>query len=120
MDTASTKPTSEEKRQKRNERNRLYYATNKETIRKRRATDDVQKRKNYYLEHKETICEKQRNNYKKRHNNSIIKQLTDLSTFASDTVKYAINKLLETPERVNKNDINCVKKLIEMSVEKSD
>jgi len=105
----------EERRQARNQRNRLYYTKHKEAIRQRRAQEDPQKRKEYYTQHKDTICENQRKNFKKRQTANRVKELNDLSAHASEAVKGSILKLLESPELITKHDVNCIKKLVEKS-----
>jgi hypothetical protein len=112
MDTA---PTMEERRQRRNERNRLYYNANRDKIREKRQGEDKQKRRDYYVENKDTICENQRINWKKRQVQARVKELNELTTYASEPIKITILKLLETPESISKNDITCIKKLVEKS-----
>lgn len=108
------KPTMEEKRLKKNERNRLYYEKNKERIRQRvQEHADIEKRKEYYNAHKEEILKNQRNNYKKRSITKRCDELRALLDKCDDSVKVTINKLLETPDKINKHDVNTIKKLVE-------
>ena len=104
----------EEKRLKKNERNKLYYEKNKERIRQRvQERDDTEKRKDYYHTNKNIILQNQRNNYKKRSTINRANELKKLLEVADDTVKITIGLLLETPERINKHDVNTIKKLVE-------
>jgi hypothetical protein len=111
---STDKPTMEEKRLKKNERNKLYYVKNKERIRQRvQEKGDIEKRKDYYNAHKDVILKNQRNNYKKRSTNNRVNELKALLESADDSVKVTINKLLEKPSEINKHDVNTIKKLVE-------
>ncbi len=108
------KPTMEEKRLKKNERNKLYYEKNKERIRQRvQERDDTERRKDYYNTNKDIILKNQRNNYKKRSTINRANELKKLLEVADDTVKITINRLLEKPSEINKHDVNTIKKLVE-------
>jgi hypothetical protein len=114
MSDPSTKPTLEEKRQSKNLRNRLYYANNKEAIRTKRS--QVAPNKDYYQEHREEILKRQRESYKKRIITTRTKELNALlEPPPDDFVKSSILKLLENPERINKYDVNTMRRLVEKS-----